>query len=444
MKETTLRRWPSYRTVWRWHFFAGLFCIPFVIFLSLTGTVYLFKPQVEAWQEQPYETVAPVDKHRPMSEQVQAVLSKYPTTKTIQVQLPRTDSGATRMILKDTHGSWRVYVHPATLAILHVDDESALLMKQIKSLHGQLGVGTWGSYLVELAACWTIVMILTGLVLWWPSNAKGFGGVLYPRWGKGKRVLWRDTHSVLGFWISAFAIFLILTGLPWAKFWGNYFRTLRQTAGLASVNQDWSIGGESIKPQGDHSEHDHPPRKTVSKRGGRSVGGPIPKELKGFDLLHAIAKREQLAYPVLLSPPESELAYWKVASEAQNRPLRKTLMVDVVKGQVASKEDFSEKHWIDKAVGIGIAAHEGQLFGALNQILGLMTTAGLIALAASGGWMWWSRRQKGTMGIPEPLQQAPLVWSVWIGVLVLGVAMPLFGASLAMVLFGDKLLNKQP
>ena len=27
-----------YRAVWRWHFYAGLFCVPFVIVLALTGS----------------------------------------------------------------------------------------------------------------------------------------------------------------------------------------------------------------------------------------------------------------------------------------------------------------------------------------------------------------------------------------------------------------------
>jgi len=440
MTQPKIREWPSYRTVWRWHFFAGIFCIPFVIFLSVTGTLYLFKPQFEAWQQRPYESVASIDSHRPMSQQVQAVLAEYPTAKTIQVELPRLDSGATRMILKDARGTWRIYANPATLAILHVENENSSLMKRIKALHGQLGIGTWGSYLVELAACWTIVMIITGLVLWWPKNAKGLGGVLYPRWAKGSRVLWRDLHSVIGFWVSAFAIFLILTGLPWAKFWGNYFRTVRQTAGLSSNTQDWSIGGKPTESQSGHSEHDHTAKTVSSKRPGRSAGAPIPKDLNGFDVLEQIAKRELLAHPVVLSPPEKEAGYWKLASESQNRPLRQTLSIDVKDGSVASREDFSGKHWIDRAVGIGIAAHEGQLFGGLNQILGLMTTTGLIALASSGAWMWWNRRQKGTLGIPEPLQQTPLVWSIWMGILLLGVAMPLFGGSLLIVLLFDKTL----
>jgi uncharacterized iron-regulated membrane protein len=30
-------RW--YNAVWRWHFYAGLFCMPFVLWLAATGTI---------------------------------------------------------------------------------------------------------------------------------------------------------------------------------------------------------------------------------------------------------------------------------------------------------------------------------------------------------------------------------------------------------------------
>jgi hypothetical protein len=32
-----------YRAVWRWHFYAGLIAIPFLISLAVTGGLYLFK-----------------------------------------------------------------------------------------------------------------------------------------------------------------------------------------------------------------------------------------------------------------------------------------------------------------------------------------------------------------------------------------------------------------
>jgi uncharacterized iron-regulated membrane protein len=43
------KAWPDYRAIWRWHFYAGLFCIPFVTVLAVSGSIYLFKPQIESW-----------------------------------------------------------------------------------------------------------------------------------------------------------------------------------------------------------------------------------------------------------------------------------------------------------------------------------------------------------------------------------------------------------
>jgi uncharacterized iron-regulated membrane protein len=36
------------RAVCRWHFYAGLLVIPILVMLSLTGIVYLFKPQIDS------------------------------------------------------------------------------------------------------------------------------------------------------------------------------------------------------------------------------------------------------------------------------------------------------------------------------------------------------------------------------------------------------------
>ena len=37
----------NYRILWRWHFYAGLFVMPFLMVLAITGAIYVFKPQIE-------------------------------------------------------------------------------------------------------------------------------------------------------------------------------------------------------------------------------------------------------------------------------------------------------------------------------------------------------------------------------------------------------------
>ena len=37
----------AYRLVWRWHFYAGVVVMPFLLLLALTGGLYLFKDEID-------------------------------------------------------------------------------------------------------------------------------------------------------------------------------------------------------------------------------------------------------------------------------------------------------------------------------------------------------------------------------------------------------------
>ena len=39
---------PLHRRIWRWHFYAGLVCLPFLTMMAVTGSLYLFKYEIEA------------------------------------------------------------------------------------------------------------------------------------------------------------------------------------------------------------------------------------------------------------------------------------------------------------------------------------------------------------------------------------------------------------
>ena len=76
-------------------------------------------------------------------------------------------------------------------------------------------------------------------------------------------------------------------------------------------------------------------------------------------------------------------------SETQNRPRVRELELDAMSGELLRSQGFADKPVLDRVVGIGIAAHEGQLFGLTNQLLGLFTALGLIAVCVSAVVMWW-------------------------------------------------------
>lgn len=438
----TGRSWPDYRAVWRWHFYAGLFCIPFVIVLSISGAIYLFKPQIEAWNDRHYDGLALKGTTTSASDQIRAALAAAPGSTFRSYELPAAADSAARVIVSRDGEAVRVYVHPETLQVLHMIPENQRFMRLLFRLHGELLLGARGSHLVELAASWTIIMILTGLYLYWPRHAKGLGGVLYPRLTGGARMFWRDLHGVSGAWISCLALFLLVSGLPWAKFWGDYFKAARRLTGTAVARQDWSNGSERKSPGGDTdaSEHaGHRAGRHAERRGGREANSRSkPIDLSAVGRIAATVRPLALPPPVVIAPPGRGSTHWTAKSMTQNRPQRVNLVVDPATGSIVSREDFRDRRLIDRIVGFGIAAHEGQLFGWPNQALGLITAAGLVLISASGIVLWLRRREPGALGAPRAALSPRFSLGLVVLAAAMGIYLPLFGASLLMVLLAEK------
>jgi len=447
MNDSPTTPWPHYRTVWRWHFYAGLFSLPFVLILSITGAIYLFKPQIESWNDSPFASLSTPDATKPVSEQINAALQAIPKSQFSSFEISESKTDAGRVIVRSGTDSIRCHVHPESLAILQQRDTDDEFISVVKRIHGELLLGPRGSYLVELAACWTIVMILTGLFLWWPRKTSGFAGVLYPRLRSGTKLIWRDIHSVTGMWISAFALILIVTGLPWAAFWGDYFKTIRQLTGTAVAKQDWASGAAK-KTQGragGHDGHGHADQNSTFDIAQIDIAqiDIAQIDIAQIDRVVESVRPLGLLPPVVVSPPDRPAGDWIVKSNTANRPQRVTLKVAGATGEVTSRETFADRHLIDRIVGTGIALHEGQLFGWVNQAIGLLTALGLMLLSVSGTVMWWRRRHVGFLGAPKQRSDSRSSPALLICIVVLAIYLPLFGASLIVVLLFDRLLLRR-
>lgn len=450
--------WANHRTLWRWHFYAGLFCIPFVVVLALTGSVYLFKPQIEAALDRPYQGLTLAGPPQSPSAIAAAAVAAVPGSVLKDYQVPASPRDAVKVeVSRGKRLTW-VNVRPDDLKPIHVVDEDDRLMRQVFRIHGELLLGDRGSILVELAACWAIVMILTGLALWWPRGATGLGGVLWPRLGGGARQALRDLHAVTGVWVSLLALFLLLTGLPWAKTWGGYLKEVRRLTG-ATQPMDWTTGRRDELSRriaedrqtrdaagGEHAEHmagmmpgmagmAHVGQATVGE-GGRARFAPL-------DRLAPAAAAMNLDAPVYVSPARAAHGPWRIRSDTPNRPRRVELSVDPMSGRVLRRTEFAQKHWIDQAVAVGVAAHEGQLFGPLNQALGVFAAAGLVTLSVTGAWMWLRRRRAEVLGAPPAAGAATPGLALIAVALLLCVYLPLLAVSATTVLLVERLVLRR-
>jgi uncharacterized iron-regulated membrane protein len=124
------------------------------------------------------------------------------------------------------------------------------------------------------------------------------------------------------------------------------------------------------------------------------------------------------------------MAVWTVSCEAQNRPLRVTITYDVATGQEVSRRRFADQHILDRIVGYGVAWHEGQLFGWINQLIGVLTAIGLIVIAASGFILWRRRKPEDALGAPPLPKVAGHRSGIAMILLVLAVFLPVLAISL--------------
>jgi uncharacterized iron-regulated membrane protein len=418
-----------YRTIWRWHFYAGLFVIPLILILSITGAIYLFKPQIDRWEERAFAG-PPLDHWVSAESQVTRALKAFPGATFDSYRLPERPSDAALVQLDIGSDNMRdVFVSPQGQILGSLDSDWRITNVVFK-LHGELLLGTKGAWAVELAGSWAIVMILTGLFLWWPAG-RGAAGVIWPRLRHGKRAIWRDLHAVTGFWVSGLALVLLVTGLPWANLWGQAFAAVRAEFGWVKGPTDWVVAGAQTRAAHDHS---------------LMHGIAMPAPHVPLSAIVAKAEAMRLDFPVLIRPPGArsseapQIDAWTVKSDTQNRPRRVTVLFDAATGQQLSRATFADQHPIDRAVGYGVAWHEGQLFGWINQLIGLLTAAALITLSLSGFIMWRRRKPEGRLGAPPAQRHPARIGGVAMIIAGLTTMLPMLALSLIALLVIDQMI----
>lgn len=426
-----------------------------MLILAATGIIYLFKPQLDAAMYPNLMFVQPSTSLVPYTQQVQAAQKAYPDATVTQITPSAASNRSTEVLLttSDKH-NLMVFVDPYTGQVLGERDEDNNLQAIARKIHGELLIGKLGDYLVELAACWALVLLATGLYLWLPRKRFSLWGTLIPRlWSKNKRVFWRDLHAVPGFYGILLIGFLILTGLPWTGFWGETFAQVygkfppqmwdevpQSTVLTGSLNQQrgqavpWAVEQLPI-PQSTPSGHEN--------HSGQSHtdSSELQNSNAQVDLNAVVALAQAKGAPpgFNVTLPESETGVYTVSAFPPDPTQEVTLHVDQYSGQVLADVRWKDYGLVPKAVEMGTAIPMGRYFGFANQLLMLVAALIVMLLSVTGAVMWWQRRPReaGLLGAPAmpPFAQN---WRVPLAIVaVLGLAFPLVGLSLVLVLLLD-------
>lgn len=437
-----------YATAWRWHFYSGLYVAPFLLMLAATGLVMVFFTGFQS-RLGTLVHVVPQAVSQSISVQSQAALKTVPGAVLKEYIAPKSADLAAWFVLVHDGKSDAVAVNPYTAAVIQTVDKDNTVFAWAEKIHGTLLIGDVGDRLIEVAAGLGIVMIVTGLYLFWPRQS-AWSEVLLPDWKAKGRKWWKSLHTSLGFWISVVLFFFLLSGMAWTGVWGG--KLVQPFATFPA--QKWDAVPTS--EHADHATMNTPGlhevpwglEQTPMPESGSAVGNAgIPEgEAVNLDSVAALAGRLGFVGQFHINAPQDHMGVFTITADSMSGDLEnpfkdRTVHIDRYTGKILAEAAFADYSIIAKAMAVGIALHQGDL-GLWSAALNVVFCLAVVLLCVSGIVMWWVRRPKGSgrLGAPSVPAQAPLWKTGAVVMLVTALAFPLAGGVLLAVLLLDWLL----
>jgi uncharacterized iron-regulated membrane protein len=437
-----------FRAFWRWHFYASFLVIPVLLLLAVTGLIYLLRFQIEpALHADLMKVDAPAGQdviRQPYAAQLAAVERDFPGADVMSMTEPSAPDRSTVFSVVLPEGPRDVYVDPWDATVLGAIDPDATLSGTAVRLHGDLMVGTWGDYVIEVAACWAIVMALTGYYLF----VRGRAARLRRRAAGAKAAALRHRHGLVGAMVGVGLLFLLVSGLPWTGFWGAKAQELATRGGSSLWSNDPGALSNPTSTLDESLPHSHTVPWGLEKSDVPSSDAPSGDErsVANIDTAVLVAEREGLAHPMTVALPGDERGVFSAIGYAFHDPAQeRTVHVDRYGGDVVSTYGYDDYPTPAKAVAQGIALHEGRRLGTFNFWATFAFCLGVVFMCVTGPLMWWKRRPKGASRVGAPRGRLPLRATPLLAVAVaaLAVFLPLFGLTLLAVLLVDQLLLRR-
>ncbi len=284
------------------------------------------------------------------------------------------------------------YMNPYTGVVTGVRDYKYDFFGIVKYIHWSLLLNTRiGQPIVGWATLIFVVLLITGLVLWWPK-----------RWNRANRqrsfrIMWKahvkrlnyDLHNVLGFYTLFLTLVLGLTGMVFAFDWFSKWVTMLGTDKPVLVRS--TVPAQVLAHGADAAAH---------------TSEPIDRAFAQAQAAMPDARR------MGVSPafgPTGTLAFTGYRG-GQIYYDRDILQYDQYSAQLLSKDLWSTKKVGDKLVDMNYDLHVGAVGGLTGKIVAFLISLVCASLPVTGFLVWWWKRRKkpGVSLVSDPIRRKKL------------------------------------
>ena len=434
-----------YFAAWRWHFYAGLYVIPFMIMLAVTGLMMMFITQFDGRDGEKI-AITPGQSALSLSEQSRVATDAVPGT-VVEWIGPKANDLATVFRIKTEASQQMVALNQYTGEVVATWDRRAGWYDLADNIHSTLLIGDIGDRLIEIAAGLALVLVLTGLYVWWPRG--DFASALVPNLRARGRALWKSLHAVTGFWMSALLIVFLISGLAWAGIWGGKFVQAWSTFPAAKWdNVPLSDDTHASMNHGATNDVPWALEQTPMPASGSDAGitGIPDGTAITIDSVVILGRVLGMEGRFRVAYPRGETGVWTInrdsmSSDSTDPFVDRTIHIDQHTGKILADVKYEDYSWAGKSMAVGIPFHMG-LMGTWNFILNVVFCLSVIFLSVSGVVMWVKRRPSRAGRLAAPPMPADLPF--WKGAVLVGLftslAFPLVGLTLLAVLAFDVLL----
>ncbi len=367
------------KTILQLHKILGLATGVVLFIVSITGCLWVFKEEIESFYDD-YKYVTPQHQEFLPASKIKDLAQQAVPGRSIHGVIYGKPNEAIEVVFYEAEPEVfynSVFLNPYSGEFIKRIDNNSGFFGFILKGHLRLWLpDAIGSRIVSYSVLLFMIIMVSGLFLWWPRNNKNWRQRLKFKWNSKTR--WKrknfDLHTVTGFYISSFGLILAFTGCVMAFNW-FYF--------IVYVASGGDKAPQFIIPNSSSAY-------VVESENTPAYDKLIPVLYQKYEN----AKSFELHYPendttaVLVEVSNSKGLYYNMDYLFFDQTTLKEIETTSIYGK------YKDAKFADKVIRMNYDIHIGAIGGIVGKIIAFLISLICASLPISGFLLWYGRAYK--------------------------------------------------